>query len=160
MGSCGLTVGGVRHTTLSMTPTYILLGCFLSFLHLGHTSSSSDLCKDTGCLTHFTNQGVEAQCVNVLHANWTEIGEEYDLSTSFEDGLCDGACCRCFKLRAPTTTIIATTTTTTTSPTTTTTQIVIRGSLMAIGGLNIETYLSSSEVVNTSCDFPLPEYRY
>merc|ERR1711962_1215040 len=99
MGSCGLTVGGVRHTTLSMTPTYILLGCFLSFLHLGHTSSSSDLCKDTGCLTHFTKQGVEAQCVNVLYANFTSIGEKYDLSTAMEDGLCDGACCRCFKLR-------------------------------------------------------------
>merc|ERR1711962_1137156 len=99
MGSCGLTVGGVRHTTLSMTPTYILLGCFLSFLHLGHTSSSSDLCKDTGCFTHFTNQGVEAKCVNVLHANWTEIGEKYDLSTAMEDGLCDGACCRCLTLR-------------------------------------------------------------
>jgi len=33
--------------------------------------------------------------VNVLHADWTEIGAKYNLSTAVEEGLCDGECCRC-----------------------------------------------------------------
>jgi len=36
----------------------------------------------------------------------------------------------------------------------------IPGSLMAIGGSTNDDFLRSAEVVNTSCDFPLPEERY
>merc|ERR1712080_503350 len=53
------------------------------------------------------------------------------------DGLCGAGpeyCCQCFKLKT-------------------------EGSLMAIGGYN-GTYQRTAEVVNTSCDFPLPEGRY
>jgi len=83
-----------------MTHTF-LLGVILSIIHLGQTSNSSYQCKDTGCITHFANQDLEAECVYVLHANWTSIGEKYNLSTTKEDGLCDGECCRCLKISPP-----------------------------------------------------------
>jgi len=84
-----------------MTHTYLLLGVILSILHLGQTSNSTDPCKDSGCGAHFANQGVEAECVNVLHTNWTSLGATYNLSTATEDGLCGGDCCRCLTRLSP-----------------------------------------------------------
>merc|ERR1711962_1689815 len=93
---------------------------------LGRTTESP-VCQDTGCETYY---GGDAECVNVRHGNWSQIGRQYVLGTVDKERLCQSQhhnedCCRCLPIRTTTTTTTPTTTststTTTTTPTTTTT---------------------------------------
>merc|ERR1711962_1655435 len=94
---------------------------------LGRTTESP-VCQDNGCETYY---GGDAECVNVRHGNWSQIGRQYVLGTVDKEGLCQSQhgmqqdCCRCLPIRTTTTTTTPTTTTTstttTTTPTTTTT---------------------------------------
>merc|ERR1711962_1727490 len=101
--------------------------CILSLLllpaaTLGRTTESP-VCQDNGCVFHY---GGDAECVNVRHGNWSQIGRQYVLGTVDKEGLCHSQhglqqdCCRCLPIRTTTTTT-TTSTTTTTTPTTTTT---------------------------------------
>merc|ERR1712180_71861 len=89
---------------------------------LGRTTESP-VCQDTGCVSHY---GGDAECVFVLHGNWSQIGREYVLGTVDKEGLCQSQndlddCCRCLPVRTTTTTTTSPTTTTSTTTTTTST---------------------------------------
>merc|ERR1712215_596806 len=105
--------------SMTLCILYLLL---LPAATLGRTTESP-VCQDTGCETYY---GGDAECVNVRHGNWSQIGRQYVLGTVDKEGLCQSQhglqqdCCRCLPIRTTTTTTTPTTTTTTT-PTTTTT---------------------------------------
>merc|ERR1711962_610179 len=107
----------------SMTRTILYL-LLLPAATLGRTTESP-VCQDNGCETYY---GGDAECVNVRHGNWSQIGRQYVLGTVDKERLCQSQhhnedCCRCLPIRTTTTTTtpITTTTSTTTITTSTTT---------------------------------------
>ena len=105
----------------SMTRTILYL-LLLPAGTLGRTTESP-VCQDNGCETYY---GGDAECVNVRHGNWSQIGRQYVLGTVDKEGLCHSQhqtedCCRCLPIRTTTTTTTSTTTSTSTTTTTTST---------------------------------------
>ena len=110
------------HPTQPRMSVCLLYLFLLPAATLGRTTDSSG-CIDNGCVSYY---GGDAECVNVRHGNWSQIGRQYLLGTVDKDGLCQSQhytddCCRCLPIRTTTTTTTTTTSTTTTTTSTTTT---------------------------------------
>merc|ERR1711962_1843967 len=69
------------HHSMSVCILYLFL---LLPATLGRTMESP-VCVDNGCVSHY---GGDAECVNVRHGNWSQIGREYLLGTLDKEGLC------------------------------------------------------------------------
>merc|ERR1711962_1855818 len=126
-----LRMAEYKHT-MTVCILYLLL---LPAVTLGRTTESP-VCQDNGCETYY---GGDAECVNVRHGNWSQIGRQYVLGSVDKERLCQSQhhnedCCRCLPIRTTTTTTTPTTTTTTTTSTTTTSPAVctdVQGSCRA-----------------------------